>query len=118
MKYLCKLHWSWGNQSRFQEVYEFSVKEKGEVDEAIRSFIVRMSRRYAFDCGRAEYPLNPIVSSLEIIPHAEVEQRDLMDYQPILDAEVAWTEQLIHEGNLYAGSGYNLTPSPTQPRPE
>ena len=108
MNYLCKLHWTWGGN--FSETTEFFVYERDEIKEKAEEIIVKIARRYAFDCGRLEKPLNPLVSSITVIPYTEGETIFASDIglDEFMDAEVVHTRWMIEQGQQFVDGGYNL----------
>jgi len=113
-EYLVKFKWFWGDSSRFKEEYEFSIYDRSQLRKHLEDYIIKISRRYTFDCGRIDHPLRPSLSSIKIIPIISEKYIDPSELglDKFLENESEWTKELIETKNIYIEGGYNFEPSP------
>jgi hypothetical protein len=83
-----RLDWGWGRLQRFQEHYTFHVNALDDIDAEIRAFIPKMVERYAFDCGRLDYPLNPWLYGIVITPVGHSEYRTTNEWDALVEQAV------------------------------
>lgn len=112
--YQCKLHWGWGSSGNFHEEWEFYVKEKNEIPAALKEIMVKIARRYSFDCGRLTHPLHPWIGNLEVIPVIEREcfLVESFGLENFMKNEIKYTQELIERDELYVNGMYNLNIAP------
>jgi len=115
-KYQVKINWGWTGQygPSFQEAYTTIIFDRANLKKTVKEFIVRMTRRYSFDCNRLTHPLRPYLGTIEVIPIYEKEYISPSDLglDEFLKNEVKWTQQLIEDGRLFINNNYNTELAP------
>jgi hypothetical protein len=109
-EYLVTLCWSWGRLHRFSEKHEFYVDDRNEIFERSQHFIKSISRRYAYDCGRLDYPLNLCVQSIKVTPVKEeyLKPAELAKFDAYVEQENEKTKNHIINNTLFVNGHYNL----------
>jgi hypothetical protein len=116
-EYKIEMSWHWGGQrviaTRFDDVHRFTVRNLEEIAPRARRFLIRVARRYAFDCGRLHLPLLPSVGTIKITPIFETVyiSGSELGLDTFLDDEVAETKRLIETGQQHVDGRHNLEPA-------
>ena len=69
MRYAVEVSWGWGG--RCNEVDRFTVQDPAEVEGRVLRLVTHIVDRYAFDCGRVDFPLNPRFHGVIVTPIGE-----------------------------------------------
>lgn len=71
--YRVEVNWGWGRSVRFQEVEraQFTVNEPEAIKEWVRTVAQQIAKRYCYDCGQKDMPLNPQIYSVTVTPEFE-----------------------------------------------
>lgn len=81
-KYLIHVHWVWGKTNRFREREEFQ-SDTLDIADRLRSIADHISKRYCFDCGRIDHPLNPQIVSVVATPVSDSVQLEIGDVNSV-----------------------------------
>lgn len=113
--YLVEMDIWWG--SGHCDTYRTSVNKISELDQWAKGTLIKVARRYTFDCGELGRPLNPSIGNIRITKAQPTRTIIREKLQRFLNNEKTWTKKLILKGEQFTSNHtYNYDPAPLNKR--
>lgn len=115
-QYEVKIDMWWGSGHCNEE--RFTVSRKSEIPALIRQRVASFVRRYAYDCGNLNHPLNPSLGNVTVrkIEHDWYLNKDRFKLQEFMNLEIEQVRINIETDKQFINGQYNMQPHPKNKR--